>query len=87
MIRLLILLGIGYFAYKIFKSWMLENVSENKTVEKRSAGSIDDVMVKDPVCEVYFPKRTGIHMRVDGEDIYFCSTKCRDKFIESHSKN
>jgi YHS domain-containing protein len=51
---------------------------------------IDDVMVKDPFCNVYFARKEGIHLKFNGEDLYFCSTECRDKYIamktESTSK-
>ena len=84
MIRILILLGIGYFGYKILKSWIAG--SATKTLSKPPTGRIDDVMVKDPYCHVYFPKREGIRLRVDGEDVYFCSKECRDKFLASRSE-
>jgi len=38
-------------------------------------------MVKDPVCEVYFPKRNGIHLKHEGEDLYFCSADCKNEFV------
>ncbi|CAN2039822.1 hypothetical protein GMMP15_1490006 [Candidatus Magnetomoraceae bacterium gMMP-15] len=43
---------------------------------------IDDVMVKDQCCGVYFPKRECIETTINGQIMYFCSTECRDKFIE-----
>jgi YHS domain-containing protein len=52
----------------------------------KTAGEIEDDLVKDPFCEVYFSKRDGVHLKVDGEDLHFCSPECRDKFIASHSK-
>ena len=84
MIRFLILLGIGYFGYKLVRNWIAGNVS--RTVTSRSAGQIDDIMVKDPYCEVYFPKREAIHLQVDGEDFYFCSQECRDNFLASREE-
>ena len=84
MIRFLILLGIGYFGYKLVKNWISGNVS--KIVTTHSADQIEDIMVKDPYCEVYFPKREGVHLKVDGEDLYFCSKACRDKFIAARSE-
>jgi len=48
-----------------------------------AAREIDDEMMKDPVCNVYFPKREGLHLHVNGQDLYFCSDACREKFIES----
>lgn len=84
--RFLIILGLIYFAYRVIKSWMLPGgVSKNK-VSSEATGEIDDVMVKDPYCDVYFPKRNGVYLKIDGKDLYFCSTECRDKFIAEHSK-
>jgi uncharacterized protein len=84
--RLLILLGIIYLCYRVFKSWMLQGGSPKKAVFNKTAGQIDDVMIKDPFCEIYFPKKDGVHLRIDGKDLYFCSKECRDKFVEKYSK-
>jgi len=79
--KLLILLLIAYLGYRGLKSWMLQNVSSGKPVSGGASGEIDDVMVKDPYCEVYFPKRNGVRIRHNGEELYFCSTQCRDKYL------
>ena len=85
--RLLILLGLIYLCYRALKSWMIQQGGiSQKTVESNISGEIDDVMIKDPLCEIYFPKRDGVHLRVDGKDLYFCSKACRDKFVKMHSK-
>jgi len=80
--RLLIIIGVAYLAYRALKSWMLQNAATEKTVTGETTGEIDDVMIKDPFCQVYFPKRNGVHLKADGEDLYFCSKECRDRFIE-----
>jgi len=80
--RLLIILGLAYLAYRALKFWMLQNVSAKRTVVGKTTGEIDDVMIKDPFCQAYFPKRNGVHLKADGEDLYFCSKECRDRFIE-----
>ena len=85
--RLLIFLAIVYLVYRVVKSWMLKKLpSSDDAVSSPTAGEIDDVMVKDPYCEVYFPKRKGIHLRADGQDLYFCSPECKGKYIEARSK-
>ena len=84
--RFLIILGLIYFVYRAIKSWMLQGGPPKTKVSSEAAGEIDDVMVKDPYCEVYFPKRNGVHLKIDGKDLYFCSTECRDKFIAARSK-
>jgi len=84
--RLLIIIGIAYLAYRAVKSWMFQNVSTKRTVTGKTTGEIDDIMVKDPFCQVYFPKRNGVHLKTDGEDLYFCSKECRDRFIEMRNE-
>ena len=85
--RLLILLGIIYLCYRALKFWMLKGESTQKTVFNKAAGQIDDVMIKDPFCEIYFPRKDGVHLRINGKDLYFCSEECRDKFVEEYKKN
>jgi len=67
------------------KSWMLKN-AQGKADFGKTDNIVDDIMIKDPFCETYFPKRNGVHFLVDGKDLYFCSTECRDKFIASRQK-
>jgi len=83
--RLLILLGLFYFVYRALKSWMAPRNTQKTATYHQATPEIDDVMVKDPFCEVYFPKRDGIRMTHKGQELFFCSTQCRDKFIEAHS--
>ena len=80
MIKLLILLGVGYFLYRSIKSWMFPDIRAKKTVSGKAAGQIDDVMIKDPYCKAYFPRRNAVHLSFSGSDLYFCSTQCRDKY-------
>ncbi len=84
--RLIFLLVLIYLCYRVLKSWMIQDKSPKKTMFGKTAGEIEDDLVKDPFCEVYFSKRDGVHLKVDGEDLHFCSPECRDKFIASHSK-
>ncbi|MDF1593351.1 MAG: hypothetical protein P1P89_17695 [Desulfobacterales bacterium] len=85
--RLLIFLGLLYLLYRVVKSWMGSlNTSKTATTYDQTTPEIDDVMVKDPFCEVYFPKRNGIRITNEGQELFFCSTRCRDKFIEAHSE-
>ncbi len=79
--RLLILIGLIYIAYRALKSWAGQKTVATGSVRSQATGGIDDVMVKDPVCEVYFPQRNGIHLKHEGEDLYFCSAACKDDFI------
>ncbi|MDM8549960.1 hypothetical protein QUF72_07790 [Desulfobacterales bacterium HSG2] len=84
MIRLLIFGGLMFLGYKEVKSWILKNI-EAYTISSQARAEIDDIMVQDPFCKVYFPKREGAPLNVDGKTLHFCSIECRNKFIESRS--
>ena len=87
MIRIIILAVVGYVFYRALKSWMFPAQDSAKTVSGRAPGQIDDVMVKDPFCEAYFPKRNAVHLNIDGQDLYFCSAACKDKYITARSED
>ncbi|MEJ2657760.1 MAG: hypothetical protein P8012_11285 [Desulfobacterales bacterium] len=48
---------------------------------------IDDDMVKDPYCGVYFSKKDGVHLNLDGQDLNFCSEECKDKYLEKRQSD
>ena len=84
--RLLIFIALVYLIWRSVKSWMSRNMKSVGTGYRGPDREIDDIMVRDPYCEVYFPKRSGFHLNADGEDLYFCSDRCRDDFIASRSR-
>ena len=84
-IKLIIYFALGYLIYKIAKSVIFSKPPTARKVRQQPAGQIDDIMIKDPYCETYFPQRDGIHLKFEEKDLYFCSTDCRDKYIEEHS--
>jgi len=83
--RLLVLLGLLYLCYRFLKSWVLKEKSSQKVVFGKKSGEIDDVMVQDPLCGIYFAKRDGVSLNIGGKDLYFCSTECKEKFLEKQA--
>jgi YHS domain-containing protein len=82
-VKLLLLIIIAYLAYRAGKSWLLRTLqgpAQNGSGRPR----IDDVMVKDPVCGIYFPQREGVELNHGGKTYVFCSTACRDRFLEEN---
>ena len=84
--RLLILMGLLYLCYKFLKSWMLKEKLSQKAPFEKKTGEIDNIMVQDPYCNIYFARRDGVHLSFKGKDVYFCSTECKDKFLEKQTK-
>ena len=86
MIRFIILFIVGFVFYRAIRSWMLKNSSGRGSVASKSSGEIDDVMVKDPYCKAYFPRRNGISLQKDGKELFFCSEECRDKYVSENQE-
>jgi len=80
-IRLLIYALLFYLGFRLIRILTASVKPGNKTT-----GQIDDVMIKDPVCNVYFPKKEGVHVKIKGKDLYFCSSKCRENYFQHQTK-
>jgi YHS domain-containing protein len=80
-VKLLLLIIIAYLAYRAGKSWVMRNL-QAPGQKGSSQPRIDDLMVKDPVCGIYFPQREGVALKRGGQTFLFCSTACRDRFLE-----
>lgn len=87
MIKLIILFVAGFFLYRFLKSMMSSGADGQKQMGRGRAPEIEDEMVKDPLCGVYFPKRSGVPLRHEGQDLLFCSEACRDEFLASRKKS
>ncbi len=84
--KLLVLLVVGYFCYRVMKNWMMTGSAAPDKVSSASVGEIDDVMIQDPVCGVYFPKGNSIELQYRGQELFFCSQECKAKFIHAHKE-
>ena len=81
-LRLPAFIGLVFLLTKGVRLWLAAAKAGQRIAKAGEEQSkIDDVMVKDPYCNVYFPKRDGVHLRFKGEDLCFCSQTCRDRFL------
>lgn len=85
MSKIIILIIVLYFLWRAVKSWMSPKMPRASSDVGGHVGEIDDIMVQDPQCKVYFPQRNGFHLNDNGKDVYFCSAECRDTFIASQA--
>ena len=76
MLRILIMAGLAYLLYQLFKTVF----KSNREIEPRENGGVIDEMVQDPVCKTYIPRREAVRKRIDGKDIFFCSKACASKY-------
>jgi YHS domain-containing protein len=66
-------------------NWMLRGAIP--TPESSATTPPDDTaarkLVRDPVCGVHVAEVLAIPLREDGELLQFCSTACRDQYVDS----
>ena len=78
MIRLLVIAGLFYFGYRKLKAI----AGPSRSTKGASMGPVEDIMVKDPECGTYIPKREAVRLRSGEEEFFFCGSACRDRFVE-----
>jgi len=86
MIRLILLIALLYFGLKLRRAWLDFRRSRQFIDSRMEVNRIDDIMVKDPFCQAYFPKREGVRQQVDGQELYFCSEECRRGYMANRGK-
>jgi hypothetical protein len=93
-IRFLIILLLVYVGIRALKALLNPSGRGRRGVygpdaRGSSAGGnlpVTDEMLKDPHCGVYFPRKEGVPLKVNGETLYFCSTRCRDAYQEERQR-
>ena len=81
MVRLIIIVLLAYFAYKLFKN--LFNIGPGASGND-SSGSVISEMVEDPLCKTYIPRNEAYRAVINGEEMFFCSRECAEKFKEKN---
>ena len=84
-VRLLLLLAIGYILYKVL--WKGEPLFRIKPKQRKPHPQIPlEEMKKDPICGTYIPENQALTYRAGGETHYFCSDECKNKFRQLQEK-
>jgi YHS domain-containing protein len=86
MFRLLFGLALGYLGY-----WALKKVAGSlglwpqapRPLHKAEQGP--DVLVQDPVCKTFIPRREALRTERDGTTYFFCSEGCLKRFLSGGS--
>ena len=51
----------------------------------RTPTPVTQDLVRDPVCHLYLPRAEAIRRKVRGQEHFFCSPGCLDKFLALRS--
>ncbi len=83
--RLLLGLALGYVGY-----WAIKRLARSLGLggPPPSAGTIEEpeVLVQDPVCQTFIPRKEALKAERDGKDYFFCSEGCLKRFLRGRSE-
>ena len=86
MFRLLLGLGLGYLGYVIIKKVAGSLGLWPQAPRPLEKDQEPDVLVQDPVCKTFIPRREALRVERDGTTYFFCSEGCLKRF-QSGSSN
>ena len=81
MIKLILLLLVGYLAIKTLKGILGRGPQAPMETGRRRSGDADGLMVQDLNCRTYLSRRDAVRAEHKGETYYFCSRACRDAYL------
>jgi YHS domain-containing protein len=72
-------------------AWMVRGAMPPTRTEQDAGGSAGEAqsgvaarrLVRDPVCGMHVAEVLAVPLRESGELVHFCSTACRDKYVNS----
>jgi YHS domain-containing protein len=83
--RLIGLFLLGYLVY-----WGIRKVAHSlglwpQVPPPAAKGGQPDVLVQDPVCQTFIPRKEALRAEKDGKVYFFCSEGCLKRFQRSGS--
>ncbi len=83
MFKILLGLGLGYMGY-----WVIKKVAGSLGLWPQAPKPLErnqepDVLVQDPVCKTFIPRREALRADKSGETYFFCSEGCLKRFLSS----
>jgi YHS domain-containing protein len=86
LIRLVIFGFLIYLVYRLAKWIILSPSIKGRDVSGHqvSAAQGED-LVEDPYCHIFVPMSQAYKASINGQDVYFCSQKCFEKYISEQS--
>jgi YHS domain-containing protein len=83
--RYLLFIVSIYILYRLLKvAWKVFTRPNSDSKRISPNGKVIDEMVQDPFCKTYIPRRDAVKKIIKGQELYFCSQECADKFEKSN---
>jgi YHS domain-containing protein len=78
-LRLLLALALGYLGYRVYRA-VRQSLGLGGPPAQGPESGQPDVLVQDPVCQTFIPKKEALKIHKDGRDYFFCSEGCLKRF-------
>ena len=78
---LVLIVALGY----LISSLLFPKRRVPRETGGRMPPTVTQEMVRDPVCQLYLPRTEAIRRKVRGQELFFCSPGCLDKFLALRS--
>jgi len=85
MIRLVIAGIIVYVVYRFLKAVFTPAERMPGSASGETPRIEGEDLVKDPCCGAYVPINSAFRLTRDGKTLYFCSSKCLEKYKQENS--
>ena len=90
-IKLIVIAILLYLGYRLLKSdWSKkrDKKEDDSARNIKSDGTVEDVLVEDPVCHKLVPKQQAIRLKSKDTDsvVYFCSEECCNLFASKEGE-
>jgi uncharacterized protein len=79
MIIRILLIILAVWLFRLFLAALL---GRKRTGSSNKTSDSGKNMVKDPVCGMYMDPRLAVKYEIKNGTFYFCSEKCKKKFLE-----
>ena len=82
-IRFILTLALLYLAYRVGK--YIFQLSDEGNLKSPAGKITSEDLVKDPQCGTYVPQSEAVKSSIGGEEHFFCSEECRNKYREAYN--
>ena len=86
--KLVLPILLGYVGYRMFKRILLvENKSnETRLSQRKNHPPQEELMVKEPNCQVFVPVSSAYTKVIHGKEEHFCGKTCADEFMSKQKQ-
>jgi uncharacterized protein len=82
--RLLLGMALAFVVFRVYRK-----IKESVSLERQESSheiAEPDILVQDPVCGTFVPRKEALKMVQNGQEHFFCSEGCLKRFRRSGGK-